>query len=94
MLSVVLGINVRVNVSSLLFSCLMAWYMKLACFGFQGLQEKSSLMFSRRLVVPGKVFVANRRNGITKPFSGNTNMSINSLSSCIRKNRNPLQTPV
>lgn len=24
-------------------------------------------MFSRRLVVPGKVFVANGRNGITKP---------------------------
>lgn len=36
-------------------------------------------MFSRRLVVPGKVFVANRRNGITKPFNGNSNMSTKSL---------------
>lgn len=52
MLSVVLGINVRVNVSSLLFSCLMAWYMKLACFGFQGLQEKSSLIVFKETGCP------------------------------------------
>ena len=40
----------------------------------------------KETAISGKVFVVNRRNGITAPSNGSTDTRIDSLSFCLRKN--------
>lgn len=85
LVSVVLDINVRVNVCSLLFPCLDGMVHETGMFWISGIVGEVISNVFKEAGHPRKS-VANGRNGITKPFNGSTNMSINSLSSCLRKN--------
>lgn len=40
----------------------------------------------KETAIPGKAFVVNGANGIAEPSNGSTDVRIDSLSSCLRKN--------
>lgn len=78
------SINVRLNVSSLLFPCFIARYMKTAPFLISGIVGEVISTLLKETAIPGKVFVVIWKNDITKPSVGRTDARIDSLSSCLR----------
>lgn len=82
----------RLNVSSLLFPCFIAWYMKTAHFLILGIMGEVISTLLKETAIPGKAFVVIWKNGVTKSSVGRTDMRIDSLSSCLRSSWNLLLT--